>query len=273
VCAAPAEAEESFFERSSARAVLESGKCVASQKAPSVDNRDAIGEQLDLGQSVGGEEQGSIATAENLGLQKAAKFESGDSVQAARRFIEEQDAGLVEQSASEAQALHRTRGKRTHLTVECFSEMEFFCEMSDALGHSGFRKMVQPAEEPQIFAAGKAGVEAEIAAGMVTELAANGARIENGIVSRDLRAAFCRQKKRSENPQERGFAGAVGTQQRQRFAWTHFERHASKGDDARLFEWLQKCAPAAARGRKRLLEISNVNRGFRHHETYSVSVG
>jgi len=63
--------------------------------------------------------------------------------------------------------------------------------------------MIEAAEEPQILAAGKASVEAEIAAGMIPELAANGARIENGIVSRDLRAALGGKKQCGENAEKR----------------------------------------------------------------------
>src|SRR5580704_18924851 len=133
--------------------------------------------------------------------------------------------------------------------------------------------MVEAAEESQVFAAGEPRVEAEVAAGVVTELPANGTRFENGIVPRDLRVAVRRKKERGENPEERGFAGAVCPEQRQRFSWTYFERHPGEGDDRRPFERLQKGTPAAARGRKRLLEICNVNRGFRHDATYSVSVG
>jgi len=113
--------------------MFESGQCVASEEAPGVDNRDAIGEKFDLGQSVRGEEQGSIAAAENLGLEEAAKFGSGDSVKAARGFIEEKDAGLVEQSAGEAQALHGAGRKRAHLAIESFFDMELFGKKSGAL--------------------------------------------------------------------------------------------------------------------------------------------
>lgn len=128
--------------------------------------------------------------------------------------------------------------------------MEFFRETSNALRDTGRRKMVEPAEEPQIFAAGKAGIEAEIAAGVVTELTTDAARIENGVVSCDFGAALRREKKRGENPEERGFAGAVCSHQRQGFARTHFEGYAGERCDRWFFEWLEKRAPAAPRGRK-----------------------
>jgi len=150
--------------------------------------------------------------------------------------------------------------------------MELLRQVQDALRGVSIRQMVEAAEETQIFAAGKPGIEAEVAAGMIAKLAANGARVENGIVPRDLCAALRRKKQCGKNTEERGFAGSICSQQGQRFAWPHFERHPGQGDDRRFFERLQKGAPAAARGRKRLLEIFDANRGFGHNETYSVSL-
>lgn len=95
----------------------------------------------------------------------------------------------MEQGASEAQALHRAGREGAHLTVQGFFQMELLGEMSDALSGGGFRKMVKTAKEAEIFAAGKPGVEADVAAGVIAKLATNGARIENGIVAGDLSAA------------------------------------------------------------------------------------
>ena len=85
-CAA-SEAHESTFECRGAGSSFEGGQGIAGEQASCVNHRDAIGEQLDLGQSVGSEEQGSIALAKNLGLQETAKFGGGDSVQTARGLI------------------------------------------------------------------------------------------------------------------------------------------------------------------------------------------
>jgi hypothetical protein len=133
--------------------------------------------------------------------------------------------------------------------------------------------MIEAAEEPQIFASGKPSVKAEVAAGVVTKLAAHGAWVEDGIVPCDLRAAFAGEEKRGKNAEQGGFTGAVCSEQRQSFARMHFEGNPGEGYDRWFFEWLQKRPPAAARGRERLLEILNVDRDFRHDETYSVSVG
>ena len=94
----------------------------------------------------------------------------------------------MKECAGEAQALYRAGRERTHLTVKSFFQTELLREMSDAMSGGGFRKMVKAAKEAQVFAAGKAGIEADIAASVIAKLAANGGRIENNIVARDLRA-------------------------------------------------------------------------------------
>jgi len=177
----------------------------------------------------------------------------------------------VEKGASQAKALHRSGRERTHLAVESFFEMELLYEKIDALRGGGFRKMIKATEEAQIFAASKPGVEADVAAGVIAELAANGARLEHGIVPGDLRAAAGGEKQRGENAEERGFARAVCAEQCQRFARTHFEGKPGESNDAGLFEWLEQGTQAGAGGRKKLLESCNTYRGFRHDETYSVS--
>lgn len=93
---ASGEAHKSVFESSRAGDSFECGERIASEEASIVDNRDAVGEKFYLRQSVRGEEQGSIAEAQNLGLQEAAKFGSGDGVETAGWLIKKQDAGLVE---------------------------------------------------------------------------------------------------------------------------------------------------------------------------------
>ena len=108
---------------------------------------------------------------------------------------------------------------------------------------------------------------------MITELTANGAWVENGIVPCNLRAALSGQEQRGENAEQRGFAGAIRAEQRECFARTHFERDPREGHDTRLFERLEKGAPAAAGGGKRLFEVRNADRRFVHGEAYSVSMG
>src|SRR6266513_1696635 len=56
--------------------------------------------------------------AQDFRFQEAAKLRGGDGVEAARRLVEQQDAGPMEKGASEAETLDRAGGERAHLAVE-----------------------------------------------------------------------------------------------------------------------------------------------------------
>ena len=133
--------------------------------------------------------------------------------------------------------------------------------------------MIEAAEEAEVFAAGQPRVEAAVTAGVIAELAAYGAWVENGVVAGNSRMALSGQEQSGENAEERGFTGTVRAKQGQCFARANFERDSGEGDDARLFERLEQRAPAAAGGRERLFEVCNADRRFAHDETYSVSPG
>ena len=210
---AAGEVHESVFERCRTGASFESGQRVAGEQAPRVDDRDPIGELLDLRQRVGSEEQGSIAAAQDLGLQKAAKLRGGDSVQTARGFIQQKNARLVKKGAGEAQPLHRAGRKCAYLAVEGLFKAKLLGEMSDALRGVGIRKMVETAEKAEIFATGQSRIKADIAAGMIAKLAANGARIEDGIMPRDFGATVGWEQQRGENAEKSRFARAICAQQ------------------------------------------------------------
>jgi len=106
----------------------------ASQQPAGVDYGHAIREQLDFGERVRGEEQGSPATAQHLRFQEAAKFRGGDGVEAARGLVEKQDAGLVQNGAIQAEALDCAGGQRAHLAVERFTELKLFGEVARCAG-------------------------------------------------------------------------------------------------------------------------------------------
>ena len=50
--------------------------------------------------------------AHDFRFQEAAKLRGGDGVEAARRLVEQQDAGPMEKGASEAETLDRASGER-----------------------------------------------------------------------------------------------------------------------------------------------------------------
>ncbi len=264
-------AEKYFFQGGSAGALLQCGDSVASQEAASVNYGHAIREKLHFGESVRGEEQGSLAMAKDFRFQEAAKLRGGDGVEAARGLVEKQDTGLVKKCASQAEALDRAGGKRAHLAVERFAELKLLGELQDSLGRGGTRKQIQLAEEEQILARRKPRIEAVVRARVIAQAAADVARVLDGVVAGDSRVAACGDKKRGDNSEKRGFTRSVGAEKSKGLSFTNLERHPCQRNGRGLFEWLEKSAPTAARGRERLRKRFDADRGFGHQGLYSLS--
>jgi len=143
--------------------------------------------------------------------------------------------------------------------------------LRDSLVRGGTRKQIQLAKEEQILARGKPCVEAVIRSCVITQAAADVARMLDGVVTRDACVATRGDKKRGDNPEERGLARAVGAEKGQRFSFTNFKRHSGERDGGGLFEWLEKSAPTTARRGERLRKGLDTDRGFGHQELYSLS--
>ena len=62
---------------------------------------------------------------------------------------------------------------------------ELLAEKIDAPAKHRVRQMIEAAKEAQIFTAGQAGIKAQVAAGVIAELAAHRARVFDGVVTSD----------------------------------------------------------------------------------------
>lgn len=269
---APGQAKKNFLEGSRTGAQLESREGIAGEQAAFLEDGDAVGEEFDFGQRVGSKKQGSIAAREELRFQEAAEIHGRDGVETSRRLIEQQHAWLMEQGAQQAEALNSAGRECADLTIERFVHVKLFGKLGDAQACRLPGEMVEAAEKEQILAAGEASVEAVVGAGMITEQAPNRARFARGVVARDAGDSAGRQKQGGQNAQKRGFAGPIGADQGQRFAVADFKRDAREGHSCRFFERLHKSAPAAARGRERLVESFDGNGARKHFQIYNLSV-
>jgi hypothetical protein len=126
--------------------------------------------------------------------------------------------------------------------------------------------MIKSAEEEQVFTAGEAGVKAEVTAGMKAEIAPDVPWGLDGVVTGDAGTARRGKKKRREDTEESGFAGAVGAEQRDGFAFANGKGDVFEGRNGRAFERLKKSAPAAASGREKLYQRLDGDRGIGHGE-------
>src|SRR5579885_1055772 len=138
--------------------------------------------------------------------------------------------------------------------------------MRDAASGIVRREVIESAKKIEILPACQAGIEAEVVAGMKTELAANLARILGHIVAGDFRRAASGKQKSRQNAQKRGFARAVGAEQSNGFSGGGFQGNAGKSGNRGLFERLEEGSPAAARGREGLFKGAHENGGFGHRE-------
>ena len=131
--------------------------------------------------------------------------------------------------------------------------------------------MVQVTKKPQVFAPCKAGVEALVGTCMVAEMAPDCSRITDGIKSGDKRCSARGEEQCGENPQQRGFTGAVGAEQGDRFAGFNAQRDPAERRQGRSGKWLQKSAPAAENWGEGFFQRIDGNSVFRHSRVYSVS--
>lgn len=217
------EAEEGFFESGCGSLTLEGGRSVERDEFALSEDGDAVGEELDFGKRVRCKEQRSCAGLQDMRFQKLAKRRGGDGVQASGWFVKQENGGRVKQSASEAEALNGTGRKSAHLAIEGFGEFELRGEVRDATAGCGRGEMIEAAKEKEVFAGGKAGVKALVGARVVAEGTANGARRSGGVMAGDGGVPRSGEKKRRENAEKGGLAGAVCAEQGKGLADFKFE--------------------------------------------------
>lgn len=205
--------EKGLFQRGGIRALLQARNGVAYENPSGAEDRDAIGKKLDFLERVRGKEQSGVAGFQYTVLEKIAKLGGGYGVKAASRFIKKQDAGTVQKGAGQAEALDGSGGERAHLAIESVLQRELLRDGEDARGSLRRRQMIEPGKKDQIFARRKAGIETQIAAGMESQTSAHRAGFPCNVVTGDARGAACGKEKRGQDTKQRGFAGAVRTEQ------------------------------------------------------------
>ncbi len=267
------EAREGFLERRCARFGLEGLRRVKGDEGAFFQNGDAVRQEFDFRERVRGKKKGCALTREDFGFQKAAEVGGSEGIEAARGFIEEKHFGLVEKRADQAQALDGARGQGTHLTAESATQFEAFGQSGDARLQERIGEVVQAPEKMQIFTAGETRVEAQVGTGMVAQMAAERRGLAGGIEPGDNSGAARREEESGEYAQQRRFAGAVGAQQSDRFAWLNVQGNSTERRRTRSGKRLQKGAPATVGRREGFFQRIDGDCGIGHSRVYSVSLG
>ena len=101
------------------------------------------------------------------------------------------------------------RRQRSHLSIERFADTKLTSQARNALLRFSACQVIEAAKELQIFASGQTRVKTVIGSGVVSQPASNLPWFANGIITSDARGAPRGEQKRSQDPEQRGFAGAV----------------------------------------------------------------
>ena len=262
---------EGCLERCSARPGIQGRRRVHGNKIALLEDGDTVGQELDFGESVRSEKKRCTLVLEDFGFQEVAEVSGSEGIETPGGFIEEQDFGLVQECAEEAEALDGARGEGTHLPVESAGQFEAFGKGGNARTEERIGEMIQTAEETQVFAAREARVEAQVGTRVVAQLAADRSGLADAIESGNHGGAARGQEKCGENAKQRGFSGAVGAEESYRFAWFDPQGNPTKRRGARGGKRLQEGAPATVGEWKEFFQGIDSDRGIGHSRVYNVS--
>src|ERR1700730_6856784 len=145
------EAQVGLFEGAGGKTAFETGRRLDGEEFAFVKNGDAIGEEFNFVQRVGGEQKRGAACGNDFGFEKAAKVGGGDGVQAAGRFIEKQDAWLMKQGAQQAETLHGAGRESADLAIESADAVELSGERVEAGVQQATGEMIQAAKKTKVF--------------------------------------------------------------------------------------------------------------------------
>ena len=236
-----------------------------------IEDGDAVGQGFHFRKRMRCEENRGGAGPKNLRLDEMAELRGGDDVDAARGFVEQKDARLMDERTRQAEALHSAGRKRADLAVEKFAERELLSKSGGAFTRGRAREMVELSEEKKVFAGSEARIETVIGASVIAELTSHVAGVADDIMPGDACAAVSGEQERGDNSEQGRFAGPIGAKERDGFAFADFESNVGESRQRGLFEGLEKSAPAAAGGRKGFTEGFDGYGCAIHHATYNVS--
>ena len=179
------------------------------------DDGDAVAEVLEFAENVGGDKDGFAHALEFL--EDGHHFDAGSGVQAAGGFVEEEELGVVDEDAGEAEPLLHAAAKGADegsLFVRQSDEFEHVFDGAFALFGGDF---VAGAKEVEVFGDFHVFVDAK-EVGHVADEVADGVGVAGDVVAEYLGAAFAGGKEGGENAQCGGLAGAVGADEAEEVA-------------------------------------------------------
>ena len=183
-----------------------------------VDDADAVADFLDLFEEVGGEDDGDALGAE--GEDEVADFAGAAGVDAGGGFVEDEEAGAVDDGLGEADALEHAFGVAGEGAIGGVFEVDEVEEFGAAVAEGGAADAAEFAVEGEGFAAGEVAVEVGVFGEEADVFAAVDA---GGVAAEDGAGALGGAEEAEEDLHGGAFAGAVGADEAVDLAWGDFE--------------------------------------------------
>src|SRR5579871_2085747 len=196
------------------------------QFAP-VDDGDAGADQFDIRELVGGEEDG-LALFLQAG-DDIAQFGVGDGIEAARRLIEEEQLGIVDQRLGDAGALAHTLGVAPDIALPGVGLKPYLLQ-ADLNATAALR--LRDAEQASVVVEDVPTTHRIVEVGLFGQVSD---LLFDAIVSHRLAedggVSGSREDQAEQHFDRRGFAGAVAAQEAEDFALFDIQRQVIDGDD------------------------------------------
>jgi len=177
-----------------------------------VDHDDAFAQFLDVGHVVAGQQDGRAVTAVVVAQERADRF-LGDHVEADRRFVEEEDAGPVEQGRDQLHLHPLTERQLADHDVELRPHVEEVDELVERLLVLAAVEPVDVPQEQERLDRGQVPPELVLLAQHEGEQPAVGVLALRRVEAGHPRPARRRVDQAGEHFQRRGLAGAVGAEE------------------------------------------------------------
>ena len=169
------------------------------------------------------EQERSAAPADDFLLEETPETRGGERVEAARGLVEQEDGGVVEKSAGEAEAVGDARREGADLAVELVGDLHPGGDAGDAVANFRGGQIVHGGEESEIFASGEAGVEAFVAARVIAEPTARERAFFFRVVAANESAAAGGDDEGGKNSEQGGLSRAIGANDGHGFAAIDFK--------------------------------------------------
>src|SRR5262249_31729940 len=207
--------------------------CALGDDLALLDHRDAVADRVGLEHVMRRQEDGRALVREPA--HEAPQLPSADRVEPDGRLVEKEHLWLVEQTASEVQALLHAARVTLDLVVLPALQVQDLEELLDSpAGHVG-RDLIEVGEIAEGVEPAPPPVPPPLGAEDEADALAHGPRIPDRVEAEDRRAARRRQEQRGEDLDHRGLACPVRTEQPEQLAALDAEVDGAKGDPLHLF--------------------------------------